>query len=237
LCGCTIALADTPTKQGSVLEGTVVKVDVTMQTITVKTDSATQTVFVSKETKFLGQRDGAVEDRLADKRFMPGTELRIVLTSNNRWAKEVHIVKTASKSRSAGYGPTGSAPTADDEKPVKTKPVPSAARRTRAEPTDDEGATRPQTGTKKAPSMDNGNRVQGIIVKVDAEHKSITVEVGGKRTAYKVDDETQFIGPREGVSHKGIKDDRVVEGAPVSIVVSGGTLKEIHLPYRNQIGK
>jgi hypothetical protein len=42
---------------------------------------------------------------------------------------------------------------------------------------------------------------------------------------------------RRGVSSKAIEDDRVAQGAPVSIVVSGKVLREVTLPYRNQIEK
>jgi hypothetical protein len=83
----------------------------------------------------------------------------------------------------------------------------------------------------------NGNWLHGSIVKVDKRARVITIEINGKRGDYKVDEDTQFIGPREEVCRQGIKDDRVVEGASVFVVVSRKMLKEVHLPYRNQIGK
>ncbi len=83
----------------------------------------------------------------------------------------------------------------------------------------------------------SGLLFKGTIVKVDQAHGTITIDVDGTKTEYTVDAATKFIGPRRGVSDKGIEDDRVVQGAPVSVVVSGKILREVHLPYRNQIGK
>jgi hypothetical protein len=55
----------------------------------------------------------------------------------------------------------------------------------------------------------------------------------GKQTDLMVDDETQFVGPRGGVSKDGIKDDRLRVGAQLKVTMDGKTVKEIHLPYRN----
>jgi len=47
---------------------------------------------------------------------------------------------------------------------------------------------------------------------------------------------TEFIGPKGGVSDKGIDDDRLVKGAELKLVVAGNnrTLREVHLPERSK---
>lgn len=49
-----------------------------------------------------------------------------------------------------------------------------------------------------------------------------------------MNDETKFIGPKGGVSDKGIKDDRLVKGAELKLVVAGNnkTLRAVHLSER-----
>jgi hypothetical protein len=49
-----------------------------------------------------------------------------------------------------------------------------------------------------------------------------------------VNKDTKFIGPKGGVSDKGIEDDRLVPGAEVTLKVAGNnrTLHEVHLPER-----
>ena len=56
----------------------------------------------------------------------------------------------------------------------------------------------------------------------------------GKTTELKLSADVKFIGPRGGVSDKGIKDDRFVAGNEIQIVMDDGTkaVKEIHLPVR-----
>jgi hypothetical protein len=236
LVACSLALAaDTP-KSGSTVEGTIVKVDAAKKTITVKTDDGTMRVMVSQETKFFGPRRGAVSEGLADERLVPGATLRILMTSNNRWAKEVHIVSVPK---------AGSARTSEkaETAPESAKPAPAAARVTkpRAPKEEEETPAVPATrGSRMSQYREpaaTGDAIRGTIVGVDPASNTITIEVNGRKMDYAVDKSTQFIGPKGGVSHRGIKDDRVVEGAPVSFVVSGKTLKEVHLPYRNQIGK
>jgi len=47
---------------------------------------------------------------------------------------------------------------------------------------------------------------------------------------------TEFIGPKGGVSDKGIEDERRVKGAELRLVVAGKnrTLREVHLPERSK---
>ena len=76
--------------------------------------------------------------------------------------------------------------------------------------------------------------VNAKIVKVDVKNKALTVSTDDGKKEYGVNDETKFIGPKGGVSDKGINDDRLVAGAEVRLVVAGNnkTLREVHLPER-----
>jgi hypothetical protein len=72
------------------------------------------------------------------------------------------------------------------------------------------------------------------IVKVDVKKKVISVSTEDGKKDYDVNDDTKFIGPKGGVSDKGINDDRLVAGTEVRLVIAGNnrTLREVHLPER-----
>jgi hypothetical protein len=72
------------------------------------------------------------------------------------------------------------------------------------------------------------------IVKVDVKKKVVTVSTDDGKKDYDVNDDTKFIGPKGGVSDKGINDDRLVPGTEVRLVIAGNnrTLREVHLPER-----
>jgi hypothetical protein len=77
--------------------------------------------------------------------------------------------------------------------------------------------------------------VKGKVVSVNHTKMRITVATeDGKKVDYDVNEETKFIGPKGGVSEKGIKDDRVAKDAEVTLVVAGNnrTLREVRLPER-----
>lgn len=72
------------------------------------------------------------------------------------------------------------------------------------------------------------------LVKVDVKNNVLTVKTDDGEKKYDVNDETKFLGPKGGVSDKGIKDDRLVAGAELKLVIAGNnrTLREVHLPER-----
>jgi hypothetical protein len=77
--------------------------------------------------------------------------------------------------------------------------------------------------------------VKGTVVKVDLKKNVITVKTDdGKDHTYDVNDDTKFVGPRGGVSDKGIKDDRLTKGAEITLVIAGNnrTAREVRLPER-----
>jgi hypothetical protein len=81
--------------------------------------------------------------------------------------------------------------------------------------------------------------VKGKVVKVDVKKNVITVMTEDGKKDYDVNKDTKFIGPRGGVSKKGIEDDRLVAGAEVTLKVAGNnrTLREVHLPVRKSKNK
>ncbi len=83
-----------------------------------------------------------------------------------------------------------------------------------------------------------GKEVKGEITKIDKNKMTFKVKTDeGKTVEYKVEEATKFLGPKGGESKEGVKDDRFVVGAPVTLVLSknGKTLEEIHLPNRSDL--
>ncbi len=76
------------------------------------------------------------------------------------------------------------------------------------------------------------------VVKVDVKKKVLVVTTEDGRKEYDVNDDTKFIGPRGGVSDKGINDERLTPGTEVKLVIAGNnrTLRAVHLPERKGKG-
>jgi hypothetical protein len=77
----------------------------------------------------------------------------------------------------------------------------------------------------------------GKVVKVDRQRNTITVNIEGVgQKVYDVNNDTKFLGPKGGISDAGIKDDRLVKGAEIKLVIAGNnrTIREVHLPARNK---
>jgi hypothetical protein len=83
-----------------------------------------------------------------------------------------------------------------------------------------------------------GKEVKGEITKIDKNKMTFKVKTeDGKTVEYKIEEATKFLGPKGGESKDGIKDDRFIVGAPVTLVLSknGKTVQEIHLPNRGDL--
>jgi hypothetical protein len=78
--------------------------------------------------------------------------------------------------------------------------------------------------------------VKGKVVKVDLKKKVVTVQTDDGKKEYTINDDTKFLGPKGGKSEAGIKDDRFVAGAQITLVIAGNnrTVREIHLPERKK---
>ena len=78
--------------------------------------------------------------------------------------------------------------------------------------------------------------VKGTIVKVDLKKNTLVVKTDDGEKTYEVNDETKFIGPKGGVSDAGLKDDRLVAGVAITLVIAGNnrTAREVHIPERRK---
>ncbi len=78
--------------------------------------------------------------------------------------------------------------------------------------------------------------VKGKVVKVDAAKKVLTIKTDEGNKEYTVGADTKFVGPKGGVSKEGIKDERLVPGAEVKLVIAGNnkTVREVHLPAKKK---
>jgi hypothetical protein len=74
------------------------------------------------------------------------------------------------------------------------------------------------------------------VVKVDLKGSQLVVKTADGEKTYDVNAETKFIGPKGGASEAGLKDDRLVAGAEVKLVIAGNnkTAREVHLPLRKK---
>src|SRR5947209_2680368 len=68
------------------VKGTVVKVDVKKNTLTIKTDDGPKTYDVNEQTKFLGPKGGVSEAGLKDDRLEAGAEVVVLVAANNKTA-------------------------------------------------------------------------------------------------------------------------------------------------------
>src|SRR5262249_62002158 len=78
--------------------------------------------------------------------------------------------------------------------------------------------------------------VKGTVVKVDVKNRTLTVKTDDGEKTYDVNDETKFFGPKGGPAEAGLKDNRLVAGAEVKLVIAGNnkTAHEVHLPERKK---
>ena len=88
-------------------------------------------------------------------------------------------------------------------------------------------------------SGDKDKEVKGTVVKVDLKASTLTINVAGdkgKEKTYDVNEKTKFLGPKGGVSEAGLKDDRLVPGAEVRLIVAANnrTCREVNLPERKK---
>lgn len=74
--------------------------------------------------------------------------------------------------------------------------------------------------------------MKGKLVKVDVKKNVLTVKTDDGDKNYDVNEETKFIGPKGGVSDKGINDERLKAGVELKLLIAGNnrTLREVHIP-------
>ena len=78
--------------------------------------------------------------------------------------------------------------------------------------------------------------VSGTLVKVDLKASTLTIKTEDGEKTYDVNAETKFVGPKGGASDAGLKDERLVKGVMLKVVVAGNnkTAHEVHIPERKK---
>jgi hypothetical protein len=78
--------------------------------------------------------------------------------------------------------------------------------------------------------------VTGTLVKVDQKASTLTIKTDDGEKTYDVNAETKFVGPKGGASEAGLKDERLVKGVTLKVVVAGNnkTAREVHIPERKK---
>ena len=99
------------------------------------------------------------------------------------------------------------------------------------------------TGTAGDKKKDKGDKAEypsitGVVQKVDAAKGTFTIAVPkSKERTLLVNESTKFIGPAggsRGMGKAGLKDDTMVKGSPVRVVLAADNKAalEVHLPKR-----
>jgi hypothetical protein len=85
------------------VKGRVVKLDMSRNTLTIKTESGRQSFLLTADTKYLDPQGGASDEGIKDDRLAVGKDVRIVAELSGKTAKEVHFVphKRTDKDKSA----------------------------------------------------------------------------------------------------------------------------------------
>jgi hypothetical protein len=210
----TVVLAGTLAAADKEVVGKFVKVDADAQTITLQTDAGKKEFALGADVKVLDARGTAVRDGLKDRRLAAGADVKLVLGGST--VKEVHLRPAA--------GDKGDPKDAKKEPPRDTKDAKKDSPR----------------DAKDSPDAKELPGIKATVLKVDVDKGTATVQTeAGKKLELKLGEEVKYLGPRGGVSDKGIKDDRFVAGSEVRVVMDAGgkTVKEIHLPYRKSEAK
>jgi hypothetical protein len=76
--------------------------------------------------------------------------------------------------------------------------------------------------------------VTATLVKVDVKKNVMTVKTPDGEKTYDVNDDTKFIGPKGGMSARGIKDERLTAGVELKLLIAGNnkTLREVYIPEK-----
>ena len=81
---------------------------------------------------------------------------------------------------------------------------------------------------------DTDKEVKGTLVKADVKGSALTIKTIPDKLdkTYDINDKTKFIGPKGGISDAGLKDDRLVPGVELKLVIAGNnrTCREVHIP-------
>jgi hypothetical protein len=73
------------------VRGTVVKVDVSRSSLTIKTQSGRETFLLTGDTKIYDPRGKVSDDGIKDERLAAGNEVRVVLELSGKTVRELHL--------------------------------------------------------------------------------------------------------------------------------------------------
>ncbi len=205
------------------IAGTVKSVDAKAKKFTITLDDGKARTFsVDEKTVFWGPNGG---DRgtglkgLDDDAMEKGSAIKVVAKTGGKVAKEVYLPK--------GTGDV--AKNATDKKQPANKVAAKTVKK------DDEKET-PKNNKKYAIPAD---AIAGTVKSVDLEAATFTIATDGKSRMFKVDEKTEFWGPRggdRGTGAKGLRDDCMAKGYEIKVVAAkdGKTAKDVHLPTRSR---
>ena len=85
-------------------------------------------------------------------------------------------------------------------------------------------------------AADKDKEVTGTLVKVDQKASTLTIKTADGDKTYDVNAETKFVGPKGGAAEAGLKDERLVRGVMLKIMVAANnkTAHEVHIPERKK---
>jgi hypothetical protein len=205
------------------IAGTVKIVDVKAKKFTITLDdSKARTFSVDEKTVFWGPNGG---DRgtglkgLDDDGMGKGSAIKVVAKTGGKVTKEVYLPK--------GAGDVAKSATEKNQSATKV-----AAKTVKK---DDEAET-PKNNKRYAIPTD---AIAGTVKSMDMEAATFTIATDGKSRMFKVDERTEFWGPRggnRGTGPKGLRDDCMAKGYEIKVVAAkdGKTAKDVHLPTRSR---
>jgi hypothetical protein len=82
----------------------------------------------------------------------------------------------------------------------------------------------------KDKGKDSKAKTKAKVVSIDVKKKVLVLEIDGKKKEFIVEKAVKFSGPQGGKAT--FQDKRLKAGAEVLLVMEGGKLKEVWLPYR-----
>lgn len=213
----------------TIVKGELLSLDIAKLKAEVKTESGNKTVVLDKDIEVQGQRGGKSRDGLEDERLDPGAKVEILTQPKAKTASLLIIREAAPKAK-----PVAKAAEKADAKTAVKADAKKAVKAAKAAKTVEAAASK--TAAKEMASGPGGK-----IVKVDLSGMKFTVaDDKGKVSEYKFNADTQFIGPRGGLSDKKEKDDRFTGGAPVKLTLKdgkGNVVTEVRLPFRSAISQ
>jgi hypothetical protein len=212
--------SDKPEIKGGI-EGTVKKVDVDKETLTITIDGKERTFTITDDTIIVGPRGGLVRRGLKDPRFHAGME--IVVLIEGKTAKELHL----------GYDRKDAAGAAGESKSPPKTALNRPEERGKAVPAETAKKTEAKTPAKTAPKGEASKKDEeeedeefpGKIKSVDPTKRMLVITLlNGKDRSFLLSREVT-IQVKGTASKQGLQDPALKAGIPVLVVTDEGGRK------------